>query len=252
MAPWPVFVLAGIAIGFLTGLFGVGGSSVATPLLSLLGVPALFAVASPLPATIPSAALAVVPYVRAGEARPRAAAWTLLGAVPATLAGALLAHLVGGPTLLVGSGIVLVFVGLRVLPRIDPAQRSIGIARRKNRFLLVAAAVGVGLFTGLLANGGGFLLVPMYLLLFGLNMREAAGTSLLVISLLAVPTLAAHWALGHVDWTIAVAFALGSVPASALSGQLAHRLPRYKVRLAFGWFLIGSGIAFTLYRLAVR
>jgi hypothetical protein len=252
MAPWPVFVLAGIAIGFLTGLFGVGGSSVATPLLSLLGVPGFFAVASPLPATIPSAALAVVPYVRAGEARPRAAAWTLLGAVPATLAGALLAHIVGGPTLLVASGIVLVFVGLRVLPRIDPAQRSIGIARRKNRLLVVAAAVGVGLFTGLLANGGGFLLVPMYLLLFGLNMRESAGTSLLVISLLAVPTLAAHWALGHVDWAVAVAFALGSVPASALSGQLAHRLPRYKVRLAFGWFLIGSGIAFTLYRLAVR
>jgi hypothetical protein len=168
------------------------------------------------------------------------------------LAGALLAHIVGGPTLLVASGIVLVFVGLRVLPRIDPAQRSIGIARRKNRLLVVAAAVGVGLFTGLLANGGGFLLVPMYLLLFGLNMRESAGTSLLVISLLAVPTLAAHWALGHVDWAVAVAFALGSVPASALSGQLAHRLPRYKVRLAFGWFLIGSGIAFTLYRLAVR
>ena len=47
MAPWPVFVLAGIAIGFLTGLFGVGGSSVATPLLSLLGVPGFFAVASP-------------------------------------------------------------------------------------------------------------------------------------------------------------------------------------------------------------
>lgn len=252
MAPWPVFVLAGIAIGLLTGLFGVGGSSVATPLLSVLGVPGLFAIASPLPATIPSAALAVVPYVRAGEARPRAAAWTLLGAVPATLVGALLAHIVGGPTLLVASGVVLVFVGLRVLPRIDPAQRSVGIARRRNRLLLVAAAVAVGLFTGLLANGGGFLLVPMYLLLFGLNMRESAGTSLLVVAVLAVPTLAVHGALGHVDWAVAGAFALGSVPASALSAQLAHRLPRYKVRLAFGWFLIGSGIAFTLYRLAVR
>lgn len=250
MAPWPVFVLAGIAVGILIGLFGVGGSSVATPLLSLLGVPGLLAVASPLPATIPSAAVAVVPYVRAGEARPRAAAWTLLGAVPATVVGALLAHAVGGPKLLVASGIVLFLVGLRVLPRIDPARRSIGIARRKNRVLLVAAATGVGLFTGLLANGGGFLLVPMYLLVFGLNMRESAGTSLLVVAILAVPTLAAHWALGHVDWSVAGAFALGSVPASAMSGRLAHRLPRYKVRLAFGWFLMASGIAFTAYRLA--
>jgi hypothetical protein len=250
MAPWPVLVLAGIAIGLLTGLFGVGGSSIATPLLSLLGVPGLFAVASPLPATIPSAALAALPYVRADEARPRAAGWTLVGAVPATVVGALLAHMLGGPTLLVASGIVLVFIGLRVLPRIDPIQRSIGIARRKRRPLLVAAAAGVGLFTGLLANGGGFLLVPMYLLLFGLNMRESAGTSLLVVTLLAVPTLLAHWALGHVDWAVAGPFAIGSVPASAVSARLAHLVPRYKVRLAFGWFLIASGIAFTVYRLA--
>jgi uncharacterized membrane protein YfcA len=164
--------------------------------------------------------------------------------------GALLAHMLGGPTLLVASGIVLVFIGLRVLPRIDPIQRSIGIARRKRRPLLVAAAAGVGLFTGLLANGGGFLLVPMYLLLFGLNMRESAGTSLLVVTLLAVPTLLAHWALGHVDWAVAGPFAIGSVPASAVSARLAHLVPRYKVRLAFGWFLIASGIAFTVYRLA--
>jgi uncharacterized membrane protein YfcA len=249
MAPWPGFVLAGIAIGLITGLFGVGGSSVATPVLSLLGVPGLFAVASPLPATIPSAALAAVPYVRAGEARPRAAAWTLLGAVPATVAGAWLAHLVGGPRLLVVSGIVLLVVGVRLLPRIDPTRRLIGIARRKRRSILVAAAAAVGLFTGLLANGGGFLLVPMYLLLFGLNMRESAGTSLLVVALLALPTLAAHLALGHVNWAVAGAFALGSVPASAVSARLAHLVPRYRIRLAFGWFLIASGIAFTVYRL---
>ena len=64
----------------------------------------------------------------------------------------------------------------------------------------MAASAGVGLFTGLLANGGRFLLVPMYLLIFGLQMREAAGTSFLVIAALAVPTLATRWALGHVDW----------------------------------------------------
>ena len=62
MVPWPVFVVAGAAIGLLTGSFGVGGSSVATPLLSLLGVPGLLAIASPLPATIPSAVAAAIPY----------------------------------------------------------------------------------------------------------------------------------------------------------------------------------------------
>ena len=71
-APWPVFVAAGAVIGLLVGLFGVGGSSIATPLLAVLGVPGLLAVASPLPATIPAALGAAVPYLQNGEARPRA------------------------------------------------------------------------------------------------------------------------------------------------------------------------------------
>ncbi|MGZ4130058.1 MAG: sulfite exporter TauE/SafE family protein [Actinomycetota bacterium] len=118
MAPRPAFVAAGVVIGSLTGLFGVGGSSVATPLLSLLGVPPLVAVASPLPATLPSAAIAAVPYIRAKETRPRAAAWTLLGAVPAAILGALASEVVGGRLLLVASGLILVAIGQRVIPPI--------------------------------------------------------------------------------------------------------------------------------------
>ncbi len=249
MAPLPVFVVAGALIGLLTGLFGVGGSSVATPLLSLLGVPPLLAVASPLPATIPSAVVGVIPYVLAGEARPRAAGWTLAGAIPAAILGALASQRIGGPALLVISGVVLIVVGQRVLRPIDPSMRRRGTERRKNRPVLIAASAGLGLFTGLLANGGGFLLVPMYLLLFGLTMRESAGTSLLVIAVLAIPTLAAHWSLGHIDWPVAGAFALGAVPTSALSSRYAHVVAGPRVRHAFGWFLIGSGAAFVAFRL---
>jgi uncharacterized protein len=250
MAPWPAFVVAGIVIGTLTGFFGVGGSSVATPMLSLLGVPGLLAIASPLPATVPAALAAVVPYARNHTARPRAAGWTLLGAIPATVAGALLSGAVGGGTLLIASGLVLVVVGWRVLrPRSEQAQRT-GTTRRKNRRLLVVASAGVGLFTGLLANGGGFLLVPMYLILFGLNIQESAGTSLLVIAVLTLPTLGTHWALGHIDWAVAGAYALGVVPSAAVSAQFAQRTPAKFVRSAFGWFLIASGAAFAVYRLA--
>ena len=222
----------------------MGGSSIATPLLAVLGVPPLLAVASPLPATIPAALAAAVPYLRDREARPRAAAWSLLGGIPATIAGALLSTIVGGPKLLIASGFVLMVVGLQVIRPIDETARLAGTSRRQNRPLLVATAALVGLITGLLANGGGFLLVPMYLLVFGLNMRQAAGTSLLVIAVLSVPTLATHWALGHIDWTVAWAFALGAVPTSALSGRLAHRVTGSALRKAFGWFLVAGGLAF--------
>jgi uncharacterized protein len=66
MASWPLLVAAGLAAGLAMGLFGVGGSSVATPVLALLGVPALAVVASPLPAAIPAAAVDAVPYIRSG------------------------------------------------------------------------------------------------------------------------------------------------------------------------------------------
>lgn len=246
---WPVFVGAGALIGILTGTFGVGGSAIATPMMAVLGVPGLLAVASPLPATIPAALAALGPYMRSGDVRPKAAGWTLLGGLPAVVVGSLLSKVVGGPTLLVISGLVLVIVGVRVLRPISESRKAAGTARRENRVLLVAASAGVGLITGLLANGGGFLLVPMYLLIFGLDMRESAGTSLFVISVLAIPTLATHAALGNIDWKVAGAFALGAVPASLVSARLSQRVTGAVVRQALGGFLVASGLAFTLYRL---
>jgi uncharacterized protein len=108
----------------------------------------------------------------------------------------------------------------------------------------------VGLFTGLLANGGGFLLVPVYLLAFGLRMRQAVGTSLVVITVLAVPTLATHWALGHINWSLAGALALGLLPGSAAGARLAHRVQGPTLRRAFGWFLVAFGLFCTAYRVA--
>ena len=234
------------------GIFGVGGSSVATPILSLLGVPALVAVASPLPATIPAAALAGASYLRSGDARPRAAGWSILGAVPGTILGALVSQWVGGRFLLVASGMMLVIVGTRVVRPIERARHEAGGRRRMNRPLLVAAMAGVGFVTGLLANGGAFLLVPLYVLFFGLGMRQAVGTSLLVVSVLSIPTLATHWALGHVDWTVAGLFAVGAVPAGIVGTNLARRVDGPVLRRAFGWFLIAFGLLFTIVRLVTR
>src|SRR5260221_10996000 len=60
-------LLIGAGIGFLSGAFGKGGSAISTPLLHALGVPAIIAIASPLPATLPSTRLASRGYARAGQ-----------------------------------------------------------------------------------------------------------------------------------------------------------------------------------------
>ncbi len=244
MPPWPEVTAAGAVIGVLFGLFGVGGSSFATPVLGLLGVPGLIAVAAPLPATIPAAIAGAAAYVRRKELDRGVARWSIVGGVPATVVGALLSASVGGKALLVASGVVLAVVGVRILAPVTSAARLAGRARRRAA-VVVPAAAGIGFFTGLLANGGGFLLVPLFVLVLGLTMPESAGTSLVVIAVLSVPTLATHWALGHIDWAVAAAFAGGAIPGAVAGSRLAAHLPAERLRRGFGVLLIGFAVYFT-------
>ena len=247
-----VVAVAGIVIGALFGLFGVGGSSFATPVLSLLGLSGFAAVASPLPATMPAALVGAREYARCREVDRSVAWWSLVGGIPAAIVGALLSRAVGGPALLVASGVVLGVIGVRVLRPISSATVAAGAERRNRPGLIVAIAAGVGLFTGLLANGGGFLLVPAYLLLLGLSMRTASGTSLLVIAALTIPTLVTHWALGHIDWPAAIAFAIGSIPASFVMSRQAQRIHVEHLQRAFGVLLVAFSIWFVVYRLFIK
>jgi len=235
---------AGAVIGVLFGLFGVGGSSFATPVLGLLGVPGLIAVAAPLPATIAAAIAGAAAYVRRKELDRDVARWSILGGAPATVVGALLSGSVGGKALLVASGVVLAVVGVRILAPVTPEGRLAGRARRRAAVVIPAAAA-IGFFTGLLANGGGFLLVPLFVLVLGLTMPESAGTSLVVIAVLSVPTVATHWALGHINWAVAAAFAAGAIPGAIAGSRLVTLLPGERLRKGFGVLLIAFAAYFT-------
>lgn len=83
-------------------------------------------------------------------------------------------------------------------------------------------------------------------------MRQAVGTSLLVITVLAIPTLITHWALGHIDWVLAAQFAAGQVPGSAAGSQFAHHVEGPVIRRAFGWFLVAFGLFFVIYRVVAH
>ncbi len=224
-------------MGVLYGLFGVGGSSFATPVFGLLGLPGLVAIAAPLPATIPTALIGAAAYARRGEVEWNVARWCIFGGVPGTIAGALLSRVVGGGPLLTASGVVLAVVGVRMLLPADENDRIRGRARRRAGVVIPAAAA-IGVFTGLLANGGGFLLVPLYVVVLGLTMPESAGTSLMVIAALAVPTFITHWLLGHIVWKVAGAFAAGAVPGTLVGTLLTRRATSGTLRRAFAVLLI--------------
>ena len=231
-------LVAGIVVGLLYGIFGVG-SAVATPVLSLLGVPGLAAVVAPLPALLPSSIAGAWSYARHDNVDRRLAGRIIAAALPAAVVGALLSHRVDGRVLLALSGLALLFVGLRVLGTGGTAVDAERAARRRAdpRFVCGAAIV-VGFLSGLLANGGGFLLVPLFLVLLGLEPHRATGTSLLIAATLTVPTLATHIVLGDIDWTTAGLLAAGLVPGALLGGLVGQRFPARRHAAAFGLFLV--------------
>lgn len=251
MAATPLIVTAGVVVGLLYGIFGVG-SAFATPVLALLGVPGLAAVAAPLPGLLPGSAAGAWSYARDGAVDRGLARRTIVGGLPAAVLGALASRWVGGPVLLALSGVVLLVVGIRVLRpgRADTGRLERAVRLRSNRTFVIGTAAVVGFFSGLLANGGGFLLVPLFLLVLGLDRDEATGTSLIVAATLTVPTLATHALLGDIDWLVAGAFGLGLVPGALAGGRLAVHLPSDRLKAAFGVLLVGFAVWFLL-RLAL-
>jgi uncharacterized membrane protein YfcA len=236
-------IIGGLAVGLLYGVFGVG-SAFATPMLAVIGIPGMAAVVGPLPALLPGSAAGAWSYSRQGKVDWAVARNAVLGAFPAAIVGAACSHWVGGPVLLIASGVVLFTVGLRIVRPGRAVDPDVAAARRASTPFVLLAAAGIGFASGLLANGGGFLLVPLFLLALGLDMNEAAGTSLVVAFAVTIPTLLTHAAVGDVDWLIAGLFALGLVPGTLAGGQLGNRLPTARLRHAFGFLLLGFAVWF--------
>ena len=238
-----VVVLIGSIAGVLYGVYGAGGSALATPLLALAGIPSVAAVASPLPATLP-AALAGAWAHRDGSAcgRDRVVRRAIALGLPAAVAGALASALLSGTTLLALSALLLAALGTRFIAVTVPTGRP-----ASGDAVLATAAVAAGFVAGLLANGGGLLLVPLFVILGGRSMRQAAGASLLVAGALAVPTLLTHWALGHVDWSVTATFAVGLVPGTLAGARLSRLVPLARLQRSFGLLLLAFAAWFAVH-----
>ena len=244
--PSPLILLAGAAAGTVFGIFGAGGSAFATPLLALAGVPGSVAIATPLPALLPASVLSARRQLRAGNLDGRIAALVIAGGLPGAVLGALGSSRLTGQALLVASGLLLLVVGARVLLP-DPAGHLDRTAAWRDRpALVVVPAFGVGVLSGLLANSGGVLLVPMCILLLGLTAARAAGTSIVAAGALSIPTLLVHSTLGHVDWSVALVFGIGMLPASLLAGRAGAHIPASVARPLFGVALVAFAAWFLL------
>ena len=107
---------------------------------------------------------------------------------------------------------------------------------------IVAVAAAVGVLAGLLANGGGFLLVPLYLAAVRMPIKTALACSLAVASVIAVPGTIVHAALDHIDWSVTCAFAAASIPLSSYGARVALRMRADRLERIFGGTLTVLGV----------
>jgi uncharacterized membrane protein YfcA len=121
--------------------------------------------------------------------------------------------------------------------KVAPAERRHDV--RIGRVLVDGLVVGV--VTGLVGAGGGFLVVPALALLGGLPMGAAVGTSLLVITMKSVGGLAGYLSVVSLDWPLVLAVTAAAVVGSVLGGRLVGRIPERALRQGFGWFVLVMG-----------
>jgi uncharacterized protein len=107
---------------------------------------------------------------------------------------------------------------------------------------VIADGVVVGLVTGLVGAGGGFLVVPALALLGGLPMPVAVGTSLLVIAMKSFAGLAGYLSNVHINWALAAAVTAAAILGSLAGSRLAGRIPETILRKSFGWFVAVMGV----------
>jgi uncharacterized protein len=116
---------------------------------------------------------------------------------------------------------------------------------------MVLFGTGIGLVTGLLGAGGGFLLIPALVLLLRLPMKEAVGTSLLVIALNSLIGFTGNLNDKGMDWSLLLLVTLLAVAGILLGSYLNRKVPAGSLKKAFGWFVLAMGIYILIRELTV-
>jgi uncharacterized membrane protein YfcA len=147
--------------------------------------------------------------------------------------GGLLARFIPGSVLLIGFALMMVATAAAMLRGRRTAVVADQPGHRLPVFKIVLEGLVVGLVTGLVGAGGGFLVVPALVLLGGLPMPVAVGTSLVVIAMKSFAGLAGHLAAVDIDWGIA-----GLVLGGLVGARLTALINPDVLRKAFGWFVL--------------
>ncbi|TYB34208.1 sulfite exporter TauE/SafE family protein [Micromonospora sp. AP08] len=231
-----------VLIGVSLGLLGGGGSILAVPLLVYVAdLPPKEAIATSLLVVGATSAVGVIPHARAHRVRWRTGLIFGVAGMTGAYAGGRLAEFIPAGFLLTGFAVMMLATAVAMIrgrrgAEHRPVPHELPMPR------VVLDGVVVGLVTGLVGAGGGFLVVPALALLGGLPMPVAVGTSLVVIAMKSFAGLAGYLSSVSIDWGLAAAVVVAAVAGSVAGGRLAGRIPADILRKVFGWFVVVMGV----------
>lgn len=235
----------GLVCGFLSGLLGIGGGIIMAPLL--LFVPPLFGFEA-LPMRVVAgltivqglvACLAgVCAHYKANNVSGQLAGW-MGGAIFVTsLVGGAAAGWVDNLVLLfIFGGLAIAAAVLMFIPEkiTDEAPEVTGL--KFSRWRAVSTAGGVGLFGGLVGQGGSFILIPLMTSLVKIPTRIAMGSNLAIVLLSTTAAFIGKAVTGQVEWLLAVPIVLTVIPGSYFGGCLSGRVPVLILRRLLAIFI---------------
>lgn len=235
-------MILAVGIGFSLGLLGGGGTILAVPLLTYVaGFPAHEAIASSMFIIGITSAVSVIPHARRGNVQWRTGFLFGAAAMAGAFGGGLLGSRLPSVVLMVAFGIMMVATALAMI--IDRRTTAAGGPKKKLPLVrIILEGLVVGLVTGMVGAGGGFLVVPALVLLGGLSMPAAVGTSLLIISMKSFTGLAGYLTSVSIDWVPVLIITGITVTGALIGSALVKYIPEKALKKAFGYLVLAMGI----------
>lgn len=245
------FLILGIAVGVLSGLFGIGGGIAMVPsLIAFFGMDILDANATSLAAMLlPVGVLGVISYYKAGLVNVRESLWIALGLFLGSFAGgefavnineSLLARLYIGILLYIALSYFGVFSSFTNKKNPEPVK-YFNIPKPFWMYILVG--IGAGVFAGLFGKGGGIVIVPLLISVFHYDPKAAAATSLAALQLpVGLPSVIIYANDGHLNILFAGIIALGILAGAFVGSKIAVKLPSEIFKKVFAVFLLAVAV----------
>ncbi|MEG3614380.1 sulfite exporter TauE/SafE family protein [Isoptericola haloaureus] len=235
-------LLLAVVVGISLGLLGGGGSILTVPLLTYVaGFAPKEAIAASLLVVGVTSVTSMLAHARRGNVQWRTGLVFGAAGMAGAFAGGLVGGHIPGTILMIAFAVMMIATAAAMIRgrrggRTPTHDGGLRVGRT------ILDGLVVGLVTGLVGAGGGFLVVPALVLLGGLPMSVAVGTSLLVIGMKSFAGLAGYLTSVSLDWGLVAAVTAAAVVGSLIGARLTTRVPEAALRRGFGWFVLVMGV----------